>query len=303
MPEAVEAVAQVKVPPHFNPKSPKSRRDLATTLRIAVPHGFDDTPRRRAARDAAAAAGESERVAALRAELKAHPCHQCPEREAHARWAERWWRLKRETVGLQRKVEGRTNTVARTFDRICDALEARGYLEDGGTVVTERGERLRRLYTEKDLLAAECLRHDVWKRLDAPGLAAAVSALVHEPRHEEAEVSPRMPNERGRRGRHGDGAALERDRGPRERARPAVDVDARRRHGLDGAPLGVAASGSTPCCAARTSPPVTSSAGASSSSTSSTRSARPRTDEVLRRTARQAVDAVLRGVVAADRLD
>ena len=62
-------------------------------------------------------------------------------------------------------------------------------------MVTERGERLRRLYTEKDLLAAECLRHDVWKRLDAAGLAAAVSALVHEPRHEEAEVSPRMPNE------------------------------------------------------------------------------------------------------------
>ena len=44
----------------------------------------------------------------MRAELKAHPCHPCPDREKHARWAERWWRLKRETVGLQRKVEGRT---------------------------------------------------------------------------------------------------------------------------------------------------------------------------------------------------
>ncbi len=192
VPEPVESVTHVKVPPNFNPKSPKSRRDLATSLRIAVPHGFEDSPRRRAQQ---VTSGESERVERLRQELKAHPCHQCPDREAHARWAERWWRLKRETVGLQRKVEGRTNTVARTFDRICDALEARGYLADAGTVVTERGERLRRLYTEKDLLAAECLRHDVWKRLDAAGLAAAVSALVHEPRHEEAEVSPRMPNE------------------------------------------------------------------------------------------------------------
>jgi ATP-dependent RNA helicase HelY len=192
VPEPVESVTHVKVPPNFNPKSPRSRRDLATSLRIAVPHGFEDSPRRRARE---VTAGESERVARLRQELKEHPCHQCPDREAHARWAERWWRLKRETVGLQRKVEGRTNTVARTFDRICDALEARGYLADGGTVVTERGERLRRLYTEKDLLAAECLRHDVWKRLDAAGLAAAVSALVHEPRHEEAEVSPRMPND------------------------------------------------------------------------------------------------------------
>jgi len=192
VPEPVESVTSVKVPPHFNPKSPKARRDLATTLRIAVPPGTEDSPRRRA-RDLTAA--ESERVQRLRAELKAHACHQCPDRETHARWAERWWRLKRETVGLQRKVEGRTNTVARTFDRICDALEARNYLSDGGTVVTERGERLRRLYTEKDLLAAECLRHDVWKRLDAAGLAAAVSALIHEPRHEEAEVSPRMPTD------------------------------------------------------------------------------------------------------------
>ncbi len=35
----------------------------------------------------------------------------------------------------------------------------------------------------------------MWKRLDAPGLAAAVSALVHEPRHEEADVAPRMPTD------------------------------------------------------------------------------------------------------------
>ena len=194
VPEPVEALTTVRVPSHFNPKSPKSRRDLATSLRIAVPRGFEDAPSRRGRREESAVA-DTERVERLRAELRGHPCHACPDRETHARWAERWWRLKRETVGLQRRVEGRTNTVARTFDRICDALEAVGYLADGGTVVTERGERLRRLYTEKDLLAAECLRHEVWKRLDAPALAAAVSALVHEPRHEEAEVAPRMPTD------------------------------------------------------------------------------------------------------------
>ncbi|HMM96318.1 DEAD/DEAH box helicase [Phycicoccus sp.] len=193
VPEPVEAMAHVSVPKHFNPKSPKSRRDLATSLRIATPHGLEDAPSRRGRRDVTAA--ESDHVEHLRRQLRDHPCHECPKREEHARWAERWWRLKRETTGLQRRVEGRTNTVARTFDRICEALEALGYLADGGTVVTERGARLRRLYSEKDLLAAECLRHDVWKRLDAPGLAAAVSALVHEPRHEEADVSPRMPTD------------------------------------------------------------------------------------------------------------
>jgi ATP-dependent RNA helicase HelY len=299
VPEPVEAVTSVKVPPHFNPKSPKSRRDLATTLRIAVPHGFEDSPRRRA-REVTAA--ESERVQRLRAELKAHPCHQCPDREEHARWAERWWRLKRETVGLQRKVEGRTNTVARTFDRICEALEARGYLADGGTVVTERGERLRRLYTEKDLLAAECLRHDVWKRLDAAGLAAAVSALIHEPRHEEAEVAPRMPNDEV-------AEALTR----MERLWSEIE-DLETEHDLPTTSMpdgGMAwmvhrwASGGRLDAVLR---------GQDIAAGDFVRRckqivdlldqvAKASTDGELRRTARTAVDAVLRGVVAADRLD
>jgi len=190
VPEPVEASVSITVPKHFNPKSPKARRDLATTMRIAVPH---DAPPPRSKEVAQEQAQENDRIAFLRNELKAHPCHQCPDREDHARWAERWHRLKRETSGLKRKVEGRTNSVARVFDRICVVLTQLGYLEDG--VVTERGERLRRLYTERDLLAAECLRHDVWKRLDAPGLAACVSTLVHEPRHEQADPSPKMPND------------------------------------------------------------------------------------------------------------
>lgn len=305
VPEPVEAVAQVKVPSHFNPKSPRSRRDLATSLRIAVPAGFDDSPRNRSARDAAAAAaaaGEPERVQRLRAELRAHPCHQCPDRETHARWAERWWRLKRETVGLQRKVEGRTNTVARTFDRICDALESRGYLDDGGTVVTERGERLRRLYTEKDLLAAECLRHDVWKRLDAPGLAAAVSALVHEPRHEEADPAPRMPNDEVAEAV----SAMERLWGEIEELELAHDLPTTSMP--DGGMAWMVhrwASGDRLDAVLR---------GQDIAAGDFVRRckqlvdlldqvAKAATDEELRRTARRAVDAVLRGVVAADRLD
>jgi len=190
VPVPVEAVTQVKVPPHFNAKSPKARRDLATSLRIAVPH--DPPPKRPRT---APTPGEDERIAELRRRLKAHPCHQCPDREDHARWAERWWRLKRETVGLQRKVEGRTNSVARTFDRICELLSEMGYLSADGTQVTPQGENLRRLYTEKDLLAAECLRLGLWKRLDPAGLASVVSALVHEPRRDEADPSPRMPGD------------------------------------------------------------------------------------------------------------
>jgi ATP-dependent RNA helicase HelY len=68
-------------------------------------------------------------------------------------------------------------------------------LDDDGTTVTPLGQTQRGHYTERDLLAAECLRTGVWKRLDAPALAAVVSTLVHEPRAGEADPSPRMPTE------------------------------------------------------------------------------------------------------------
>ena len=49
VPTSVEPITTVKLPKNFNVKSPKSRRDLATSLRIAVPHdpppGRDGTTR------------------------------------------------------------------------------------------------------------------------------------------------------------------------------------------------------------------------------------------------------------------
>ncbi len=190
IPGPVEPVTTVKLPKNFNAKSPKSRRDLATSLRVAVPHDPPEPSRR-----SDAANGEAGRIEDLRRRMRAHPCHACPDREDHARWAERWWRLRRETEGLQRKVDGRTNSVSRTFERICDLLEEMGYLGAGGASVTPRGQQLRRLYAEKDLLAAECLRLGLWHRLDAPSLAAAISTLVHEPRRDDTELTPRMPND------------------------------------------------------------------------------------------------------------
>ncbi|MFL6101688.1 MAG: DEAD/DEAH box helicase [Actinomycetales bacterium] len=185
LPGPVETVARVRVPKDFNARSPQSRRDLASTLRAAVPH--DPPPGRRGGPPV----DEDAELARLRRELRAHPCHSCPDREDHARWAERWSRLTAETDALTRRVEGRTNSVARTFDRVCELLGELGYLH--GDQVTPEGQRLRRLYTELDLLAAECLRAGVWDALDGPGLASVLSALVHEPRREEQGVTPRVP--------------------------------------------------------------------------------------------------------------
>ncbi|MGV1007900.1 MAG: DEAD/DEAH box helicase, partial [Dermatophilaceae bacterium] len=188
VPSPVEALTSVRVPKNFNARSPKARRDLAVTLRAAV-----SGQRPPDARERHTPAAEDAQLLQLRRRMRAHPCHACPDREEHARSAERWWRLRRETDGLARQVQGRTNSVARTFDRICALLAELGYLTADGFAVTGPGERLRGLYTEKDLLAAECLRLGLWERLDPAALAAVVSTLVHEPRRDESEISPRIP--------------------------------------------------------------------------------------------------------------
>src|SRR5437763_47210 len=89
----VEALARVRVPKHFNHRSPAERRDLAAALRAA---GVDSRAGRRGARRGN---GEDVEIARLRHQLRAHPCHACPEREEHARWAERRHRLEPDTQG------------------------------------------------------------------------------------------------------------------------------------------------------------------------------------------------------------
>jgi superfamily II RNA helicase len=129
-------------------------------------------------------------VERLRAALRAHPCHRCPDREEHARWAERHARLARETGDLRRRMEGRTGSLGRRFDRICALLEQRGYLSSDEA--TPAGRQLARIWSESDLVVIECLRAGIWDRLEPAELAAVVSTLVYEPRRDERAVD-RMP--------------------------------------------------------------------------------------------------------------
>jgi ATP-dependent RNA helicase HelY len=103
-------------------------------------------------------------------------------------------RLSRETEALERRVAGRSHVIARTFDRVCRVLEHLGYL--AGDTVTPDGQRLGRLYTELDLLAAECLRHGLWDDLSPAELAACVSALSFESRQADDASPPRLPKGR-----------------------------------------------------------------------------------------------------------
>ena len=126
----------------------------------------------------------------LRRSLKRHPCHECPDRETHARWAERWWRLHRDTEKVRRQIDQRTGAISLVFDRVVNVLEELDYLrhDDEEYHATVHGTRLRRIYGERDLLVAEALRRQVWMGLDAPSLAAMVACLVHEARSDDLPV-------------------------------------------------------------------------------------------------------------------
>jgi ATP-dependent RNA helicase HelY len=199
-PVPVQAFTRIRIPKNFNGRNPQSRRDLASVLRSRT-HGLTPPPpgpgegvSRRSGRAGRQEPQEEQEITRLRAELRAHPCHGCADREDHARWAERHHKLDRDTRTLQRRIEQRTNTIARQFDRVCDVLTTLGYL--AADEVTESGAKLMRIYTDMDLVAAEALRQGMWDGLSPGELAAALSALVFESRRADDARSPRLPGGR-----------------------------------------------------------------------------------------------------------
>jgi len=174
-----EVLERIRVPKHFNPRNPGARRDLAAQLSATgLDRQVSDRRRTRGGKQ-----GEDAEIALLKVQMRQHPCHACPDREEHARWAERRQRLLRDTDALRDKVAGRTGSLARTFDQVCAVLAERGYLTQAGEV-TAPGRMLGRIWSEADLLIAECLRHGVWDNLDPEELAAAVSMVLYESRRE-----------------------------------------------------------------------------------------------------------------------
>ena len=186
---------RMKIGKHFNAKDAAARRNLAAALRARLGE-IDLDPKRR--RIAGVDPEIQTQIDRRRTELQHHPCHRCPERETHARWAERALRLERETSRLQARMDSRSNTIANHFDKICLVLESLGYLAgDGGGEVTGHGKMLARIYTELDLVTAECIRAGVFADLTAPQLAAVLASLVFEARRaDEAGRRPRMPDAR-----------------------------------------------------------------------------------------------------------
>jgi ATP-dependent RNA helicase HelY len=128
----------------------------------------------------------------LRAELRRHPAHNAAGLDEQIRQTERYMRLERDNAQLEKKVAAATNSLAQTFDRIVGLLTERGFIEGAATDprVTDDGKLLARIYSESDLLVAECLRTGAWAGLKPPELAAVVSAVLYETRGSDGPGAP-----------------------------------------------------------------------------------------------------------------
>src|SRR5262249_15707695 len=179
-------VGTMVLPKRVEHRQPRVRRDLASALRTAaaglsVPgeHGRSW-----------AGAGDNDgayhdpEVGALRARLRGHPGQNTAGIEERMRQTERSLRIERDNEQLQKKVAAATNSLARTFDQIVGLLTERGFIEGPASDprVTDDGRLLARIYSESDLLIAECLRTGAWAGLRPAELAAVVSAGLYETR-------------------------------------------------------------------------------------------------------------------------
>lgn len=176
---AYPPVGSMTLPKRVEHRQPRVRRDLASALRSAA-EGLA-IPTRRRAHDGAMHDPE---LASLRAELRSHPSHNAPDLDDQIRQAERYLRIERDNAQLEQKVAAATNSLARTFDRIVALLTEREFIAGPATdpKVTDDGRLLARIYSESDLLVAECLRTGAWAGLKPPELAAVISAVLYESR-------------------------------------------------------------------------------------------------------------------------
>jgi ATP-dependent RNA helicase HelY len=174
-PAPPRAVANIDLPVPYAPNNAGFQRHVASSLAavrlredaMAGVHG----PRRHQRGVLAQARAEA---------AAAHPVAGCPDLRHHLRAAERAERLARDAERLERRIRGRTESLARQFDRVLRVLEAWGYVD--GWSLTANGERLARLYHEADLLVAECLTQGLLDGLNPAELAGAVSAFTYEAR-------------------------------------------------------------------------------------------------------------------------
>ena len=159
-------VAHLDLPTPYAPRNAAFQREVAQALGQVKARTGD---------------GEGRHVArTVTSSAEAHPVAHCPDVRRHVRAAERAERLEKDLRRLERRIEGRTESLARQFDRVLRVLDVWGYVDDW--TLTDAGRRLTRIYHESDLLVAHALGEGLFGDLDPAALAALASSFTFQAR-------------------------------------------------------------------------------------------------------------------------
>lgn len=188
----VVVAGRIALPRPFAPRSLTFRRAASEALRRArlqpesggagedVGKVGDGTSRR----------GTRAYRARLERELERHPVASCPKLRDHLRSGARIDRLADEVDRIERSIRGRTESLARQFDRVLRVLEAWQYVDDWD--LSDSGILLARLYAETDLLIADALVSGTLDGLEPAALSALVSCFTYERRGSDRAPAPRV---------------------------------------------------------------------------------------------------------------
>ena len=178
------ARGRIVLPKGFHLRDPKARRHLARKLADLDLHPAET--RRDERSDKA--------VRSLDRAIESHPVHACPELGRHLHYADRAARLEKELSTTDRRIRRRTGTLARRFELVLEVLERFHYVERWA--LTSKGDVLRGVYNESDMLVVEALEAGLFEGLDHAELAAMCSTLVYEPRGPETGIVHELPTRR-----------------------------------------------------------------------------------------------------------
>lgn len=115
-----------------------------------------------------------------------HPVEDDPDLKSRLKAAAQAERVAREVQDIRARVKGRSQSIARDFDRVLGILDAWGYVK--GWSLTDAGHMLARTFHECDLLIVESVRQGLLDDLDPATLAGLVSVFVYE--HRSADEPP-----------------------------------------------------------------------------------------------------------------
>jgi ATP-dependent RNA helicase HelY len=165
--EGSAIAAELDVPLPVKPKDRRYVQDLLRALRKVPPRTSSKEVRKHPLVD--------------------HPVAACPDAARHLAAARRALRTRKRLEQLRAARRSSGHGLVEEFGAIRSLLEEMDYLD--GWELTGRGQRLRSIYNESDLLLAEALEQGLFGDLEPAEIAALTSVFVYEPRSDTTSLA------------------------------------------------------------------------------------------------------------------